>query len=230
MNGERHQGKGLKYLTVLPDEYNPDWPYPLVIMLHGFGANMDDLAGLAPAINRRGYIYACPNAPIPFDLGYGNTGYGWTSPRGQATPEEVTTAETLLAEFFDEVFVQFRVAPGRAILLGFSQGGGMTYRCGLGRAQAFAGLVALSATLPATEELEAKLPEDRSQPIFVAHGRSDPLVSMETGEAARRFLVGAGYCPEYHEYAMGHEISGEVLSDLVLWLNQVLPPLEAAPT
>lgn len=227
MRGERHQGKGLKYLTVLPDEYNPELPYPLVIMLHGFGANMHDLAGLAPAINRRGYVYACPNAPIPFTLGYGHTGYGWTSPRGQVTPEEVTTAETLLAGFFDEVFEQFRVAPGRAILLGFSQGGGMTYRCGLGRAQTFAGLAALSATLPAPKELEPKLPEDRRQPIFVAHGRSDPLVSMETAVAARRFLVDAGYSPEYHEYDMGHEISGEVLSDLVLWLTQVLPPLDA---
>jgi predicted esterase len=50
---------------------------------------------------------------------------------------------------------------------------------------------------------------------------------METAVAARRFLVDAGYSPEYHEYDMGHEISGEVLSDLVLWLNQVLPPLDA---
>ena len=52
-------------------------------------------------------------------------------PRGQSTPEQVANAERLLGEFFDEVLQEFQVEPGRAALLGFSQGGGMTYRCGL---------------------------------------------------------------------------------------------------
>ena len=226
MKGESHQGKGLKYLTVLPDDYNPEARYPLVIMLHGFGANMQDLAGLAPTINPTGYVYACPNAPIAFDLGLGRAGYGWTSPRSESTPEEVVKAENLLGEFFDEVFEQFQVAPGRSILLGFSQGGGMTYRCGLPRADQFAGLVALSASLPDTKELESKLPDDRTQPIFIAHGLSDPLISADTAVNARRFLDEAGYSPEYREYNMAHEISTEVLNDLVPWIARVLPPLE----
>ena len=226
MRGENHQGKGLKYITVLPDDYNPDVRYPLLIMLHGFGANMQDLAGLAPVINSRGYVYACPNAPIAFDLGGGQAGYGWTSPRGDATPEEMQRAETLLGEFFDEVLEQFQVAPGRSVLLGFSQGGGMTYRCGLSRADTFAGLVALSASLPDPKELEDRLPEDRNQPIFIAHGRSDPLIPAESAANAQRFLKEAGYSPEYHEYNMAHEISSEVLSDLSTWMGNVLPPLE----
>jgi len=48
MERESPQGKGLKHLTVLPDGYNPESRYPLVIMLHEFGANMKDLVGLAP--------------------------------------------------------------------------------------------------------------------------------------------------------------------------------------
>ena len=187
---------------------------------------MQDLAGLAPTINPNGYVYACPNAPIAFDLGLGRAGYGWTSPRSESTPEEVVKAENLLGEFFDEVFEQFHVAPGRSILLGFSQGGGMTYRCGLPRADQFAGLVALSASLPDTKELESKLPDDRTQPIFIAHGLSDPLISAETAVNARRFLDEAGYNPEYREYNMAHEISTEVLNDLVPWIARVLPPLE----
>ena len=43
MKTERHQGNHLKYLTLLPDDYQEDVTYPLVIMLHGFGANMDCL-------------------------------------------------------------------------------------------------------------------------------------------------------------------------------------------
>lgn len=224
MKGEIHEGPGLTYLTVLPDDYDPEASYPLVIMLHGFGANMHDLAGLAPAINPVGYVYACPNAPIPFNLGLGHAGFGWMTPRGGSTPEEVANSESLLAGFFDEALARFNVEPGNCLLLGFSQGGGMTYRCGLGRADTFAGLAALSATLPGAEELDHRLPAARTQPIFVAHGRYDQMIAESTAHAAKDYLEKAGYSPEFHVYDMGHEISGEVIRDLVAWMNNVLPP------
>ena len=96
MQAMEHQGFGLKYLTVAPDGYSPETTYPLIIMLHGFGANMQDLAGMAPMINQHGYVYACPNAPLAFDLGGGHAGWGWMAPRGMSTPEQVQSAEDLL--------------------------------------------------------------------------------------------------------------------------------------
>ncbi len=99
MKAEIHEGVGLQYITIVPDEYTPESIYPLVIMLHGFGANMQDLAGLAPAINATGYVYACPNAPIPFQLGPGHSGSGWMTPSGGGTPEEPVKFEHLLSEF-----------------------------------------------------------------------------------------------------------------------------------
>ena len=225
MRSEIHEGTGLQYITVVPDEYTEDSSYPLVIMLHGFGANMQDLAGLAPAINPTGYVYACPNAPIPFNLGPNQTGYGWMTPRGGSTPEETARSEALLSDFFDDVFKQFNVSPGGAILMGFSQGGGMTYRCGLGRADRFAGLAVLSSTLPDEDELAPRLPEERTQPIFVAHGRYDQMISEDTAHSAKSYLESNGYNPEFHIYDMGHEISPDVLNDLVLWIGSVLPPL-----
>ena len=224
MKAERHQGKHLKYLTVVPDDHDPEVNYPLVIMLHGFGANMQDLASLAPAIESAGYVYACPNAPISFDLGMGQVGYGWTPPRGEATAEDIQNAEGLLSGFFDEILAEYRVSARQALLLGFSQGGGMTYRCGLARPDVFAGLVALSASLPDPDELRAKLPEQRQQPIFIAHGRSDPMVSMESARNTRKFLEEEDYRLDYHEYDMGHEIPLPVLQDLIPWMTQVLPP------
>jgi len=224
MRAEINEGTGLQYVTVVPDEYTEGSTYPLVVMLHGFGANMQDLAGLAPAINATGYVYACPNAPISFQLGPGQTGFGWMTPRGGGTDEETANSEKLLGDFFDTVFEQFNISPGQAVLLGFSQGGGMTYRCGLGRADRFAGLAALSATLPDEEELVARLPTERTQPIFVAHGRYDQMVSEDTAQSAKKFLEGNGYSPDFHLYDMGHEISGEELADLVPWMAGVLPP------
>ena len=224
MRTEINEGPGLQYITGVPDNYTPDSSYPLVIMLHGFGANMQDLAGLAPAISADGYVYACPNAPIPFQLGPGQTGFGWLTPRGGGTAEETANSEELLGDFFDTVFQQFNVSPGNAILMGFSQGGGMTYRCGLGRADKFAGLAALSATLPDEGDLAARLPAERTQPIFIAHGLFDQMVSEDTAQSAKSFLESNGYTPEFHTYNMGHEISGEELGDLVPWVAKVLSP------
>jgi len=224
MRTEINEGPGLQYITVVPDDYTPDSSYPLVIMLHGFGANMQDLAGLAPASSAGGYVYDCPNAPIPFQLGPGQTGFGWLTPRGGGTVEETANSEKLLGDFFDTVFQQFNVSPGNAILMGFSQGGGMTYRCGLERADKFAGLAALSATLPDEDDLAARLPDERTQPIFIAHGLFDQMVSEDTAQSAKSFLESNGYTPEFHTYNMGHEISGEELGDLVPWVARVLSP------
>ncbi len=224
MKYERHQGQDLEYLTVVPDNHAPDVNYPLVVMLHGFGANMQDLAGLAPAIESEGYVYACPNAPITFELGLGQVGYGWTPPRGEATPEDICHAEGLLGGFFDEILAKFQIPSGQALLMGFSQGGGMTYRCGLGRPEVFAGLVALSASLPDPDVLRGRLPQHREQPIFIAHGRADPMVSMESARNTRKFLEEEGYRPDYHEYDMGHEIPLPVLQDLIPWMTGLLPP------
>jgi phospholipase/carboxylesterase len=226
MKAEQHRGKDLHYLNIYPDDYDPTLTYPLIIMLHGFGANMKDLAALAPAIQRQGCVYCCPNAPIPFEIGPGMIGYGWHPRRGEATPEDIQAAEDLLNGFFKEVFHQLKATPGRILLLGFSQGGGMTYRCGLSSPETFAGLVALSASLPDPEELRPKLPSQRNQPIFIAHGRSDPLVSMDSARATMKFLKAEGYYPDYHEYDMAHEIPPRVLEDLIPWLAEVLPPLQ----
>jgi phospholipase/carboxylesterase len=224
VNVAQRQGETLQYLVILPDDYDSTVGYPLLVLLHGFGASMRDLAGLAPAISTTGYIYLCPNAPIPFDLGGGQQGFGWYTPRSDSTAGEIQESELLLEGFFEEAFAEFPQSTG-ALLMGFSQGGGMTLRSGIGRPEAFAGLGALSPALPEPNELTGKLPEQRDQHIFVSHGHHDPLIALEDARAIHLYLEEAGYAPSYNEYVMGHEISAEVLSDLVAWMTNVLPPL-----
>jgi phospholipase/carboxylesterase len=195
-------------------------------MLHGFGANMQDLMFLAPAIGTSGYVYLCPNAPLSFNMGLGRVGFGWSPPRGEATPDDLEKAETRLSSFFDAMMQELKVTAGEAILLGFSQGGAMTYRCGLSRPQTFRGLVALSASAPDPAELESRLPLQRNQPIFAAHGRFDRPESLARAQATQRFLRSEGYQPNYREYDIGHEIPA-VVRDLAPWIANVLPPRPA---
>jgi phospholipase/carboxylesterase len=223
-------GGPLTYLLIRPDGYRPDVRYPLVILLHGFGASMYDLAGLSPAIDATGYMYACPNAPYPLDIGGGQTGYSWSLGRPgmpETAPAEGPSVDERLAAFLDEVIAEAGAERGRVVLAGFSQGGGLTLRFGLPRPDVFAGLAVMSGAFRDGDGLREQLPPSRETPVFVCHGIWDPLVPVERGQATKAFLEEAGYRPEYHEYHMAHEISGDVIGDLKPWLAGVLPPAGA---
>ncbi|MCH8205600.1 MAG: alpha/beta fold hydrolase [Chloroflexi bacterium] len=196
----------------------------MIVLLHGFGASMRDLAALSPAIEPHSYVYVYPNAPIEMQVGYGMTGYAWTGPGQDGPSDDGDRAESMLATLVQEVTERYRVAPGRTVLGGFSQGGMMTYRLGLPNPELFGGLAVLSGSVRDPDRLKERLPADRNQAIFIAHGTDDGMISVEDARETRRFLRDEGYAPEYREYPMGHEISQDVIQDLKLWLQRVLPP------
>jgi phospholipase/carboxylesterase len=214
----------LEYLTVFPDNYEAERPYPVIVCLHGRGADMRDLAGLAPAIDQTGYLYICPNAPVTISIGPGYTGQAWYEPAGGPSPTAMEQALTALDGVIRETFARYHVSAGQAILLGFSQGGGMTYRYGILRPEMFAGLVILSGALRNPEILLPHLPAAREQRIFIAHGTHDSVLPVDLSRDAATFLEAQGYQPLYREYAMGHEINFEVMNDLIPWIHSTLPP------
>ena len=224
LQAKQIDGNSLTYLIVEPDGYDESQEYPFIVLLHGFGASMSDLAGLAPAIDRTGYVYLFPNAPIPLRLAPGMAGYAWTPPGGGASESDTLRAEELLAGFFEEAAARHGVSDGGVILGGFSQGGMMTYRFGLPRPESFAGLVVLSGRIPTPEVIAETLPDRRDQPIFIAHGTADAMIGVEDARESRRFLESAGYSPTYREYRMAHEINQDAMSDLVPWMRDVMPP------
>ena len=229
MQTTERQGKSLKYLAVEPDGFDSNQRYPVVIFLHGFGASMVDLVALCRPIHPTGYVYICPNAPLEVQIGGGLTGYAWV-PSGQSPrSEDYEHSEALLSTLFEEVTSHYEVAPGQAVLGGFSQGGMMTYRCGLTNPLTFRGLAVLSGRVPDPEGLRSRLPPIHTQSIFVAHGVMDTMISVADARESKKFLDDEGYRAEYKEYRMGHEISPEVLSDLASWIQRVLPPADPGP-
>jgi phospholipase/carboxylesterase len=223
MKAVESRGSTLQYLTLFPDNYEAGQPYPLIICLHGRGADMRDLAGLAPAIDQHGYLYICPNAPVTISIGPGYTGQAWYEPGGNPSPAAMEQALTALDGLVREVFTEYQVTAGQALLLGFSQGGAMTYRYGILRPDMFAGLAILSGALRHPEALLPHLPSTRDQRLFIAHGTHDPVLPVDLSHDAVAFLAAQGYQPLYREYPMGHEITLDVLNDLTPWIHQTLP-------
>lgn len=214
MKTTEHTGQILKYLSITPDNYNSEQKYPLVILLHGYGSHMGDLASICESINSEDYIYISPNAPIPIDFGIGSVGFAW-SEIGEENHEEI------LIPFFQEIFDQFNVDMGHIALGGFSQGGIMTYKNGLTNPQLFRGLFILSGKMPNLDDPSTLL-INKSQGIFIAHGTDDGIISVADARKAKKLLVNYGYSPKYSEYDMAHQITPEVLTDLKVWLNQIL--------
>jgi predicted esterase len=106
------QGSTLEYLAICPDGYEEGTPYPLVIWLHGFGADMHDLADLAAAVDPPGYLHVLPNAPPGGFGGTESTVRAWYERGGKETPEAVRLAMASLDTLVREVTARFRVKAG----------------------------------------------------------------------------------------------------------------------
>ncbi len=225
MKARQHNGGALPYITVEPDAYTDGDHYPLVVLLHGFGANMSDLASLAPAIDQTGYVYAFPNAPHRLEMGFGAAGFAWATYPPRENDPAFAESDPRLKTFIDEVMGQLSVSDGQIVLGGFSQGGMMTLRIGLSAPERFRGLAVLSGRLPDEDALDDPT-ADPSQAVFIAHGSEDEVLSVKDGRQTRDYLEQHGYAPEYHEYAMGHAIDPEELADLTRWLHTTLPPAQ----
>nr|WP_275072552.1 alpha/beta hydrolase [Petrachloros mirabilis] len=183
-----------------PQTPSTDIHYRLV-MLHGWGANAQDLAPLAPLLRLPQAQYLFPNAPLPHPLVAG--GLMWYDLN---TQEGLETSRKHLRDWLLSLDGQDNIPLSHTLLAGFSQGGAMTLDVGL--SLPVAGLVALSgylhpinlATLPPT------LP-----PILMIHGRQDPVVPLQAALVARDSLIQAGAAVTYREFEMGHEIPPLVL-------------------
>jgi phospholipase/carboxylesterase len=222
MESQVVEGKSLPYVLVKPPGFKPGAGWPLVVLAHGRGASMYDLAGLAPVFDDSGYVYAFPNAPYSF---YG-MGYAWVAgqPGVEPAPEGGPSVTELLDGFMAEVIEATGAERGNILLGGFSQGGGVTLRYGLPRPETFKALMVLSGAFRDADQMQ--LPDAPRQPIFVAHGTGDQVLDVAMGQATRAYLETNGYPVTYREYPMGHEISPAEIRDIVPWLHEHLPPKE----
>lgn len=220
MKSEELDAKDLVYIEIKPDDYDPQKTYPVVFLLHGFGSTMYDIASIAPHINDKGYIYICPNGP----LRVGVVNYAWT-PRGPgSTPQDAVNAEDVLNSFYEEIFARHKTPQGKSALMGFSQGGRMTFVTGLTRPQSFAGLVGICAVFPQQADFEARFQKAPKQKVFIAYGEYDQTATVDRTLAAQKLLENAGYPMLIKGYPMGHQITMDVLNDVRTWLADILPP------
>jgi phospholipase/carboxylesterase len=198
----------LSYVLSVPSGKADSAEMPLVFVLHGRGADANDLADLAPATDGpSGYRFVFPNAPRAFEPAPGMLfGYTWFD---GIPPERnsILDSRTRLLRFIDEALVRYPTPVGKVILSGFSQGGMMSLDAGFRTEQKLAGIVVMSGAL-----YEDDLPPLKPLPVLIIHGTQDDMIPVLAARRARRVLEQRGIEPEYHEFPMGHYVTPESLA------------------
>lgn len=197
----------LRYVLTVPSGKPDDAELPLVFVLHGRGADANDLADIAPLIDNN-YRFIFPNAPEPFEPAPGfSFGYTWFD-GWPAERNSFVRSRELLMRFIDEAVARYPTPPGKVVLSGFSQGGMMSLDVGFRTQQKLAGIVVMSGAL---NEQEAP-PFSPDIPVLMIHGTEDDMIPVLAARRGRRVLEQAGVHLEYHEFAMGHFVTPESMA------------------
>ena len=196
----------------------------LLVLHHGRGADELDLLGLGDVLDPEQRLHvAAPRAPLVLP---GSPGYHWyVVPRvGYPDPDTFDAAYRELTAFHNELFERTGIGPDRTVLGGFSMGSVMSYALGLGADRpAPAGILAFSGFVPVVEGWQPDLAGRPQLRVFIAHGRSDPIMAVTFARAARELLESGGLEVDYHESDAGHTIDPAHIPAATAWLDVTLP-------
>ena len=198
-------------------------PEAAVIWMHGLGADGNDFVPIVreldlsecPAIR-----FVFPHAEtIPVTINNGYVMRAWYDILGMDLVRREDEIGLRKSQNQVEQLIAREIERGipaeRIILAGFSQGCAMTLQTGLRYPKKLAGMLCLSGYLPLADKLPAERSEaNRSTPIFMAHGRVDPVVQIARAETSRDFLTSLGYAVDWKDYSMPHSVCEEEIDDI----------------
>ncbi len=204
-------------------------PQHSIIWLHGLGADGEDFVPIAEEMSLPVAVrYIFPHAPKqPVTINGGFVMRAWYDIAADEIHAQQDAAGIRASQAEIEKLIaqekQRGVAAGNIFLAGFSQGGAIVLQTGLRHAEKLGGILALSTYLPLAETLVDEINNAaKDTPIFMAHGRNDPIVPYALGKTSAEKLSGLGYPLEWHEYSMQHSVCVEEVSDIAAWLTQRL--------
>jgi len=200
-------------------------PQYSIIWLHGLGADGQDFVPIVDELNLPVAVrYIFPHAPQrPVTINGGFVMRAWYDIAEQDIGAQQDAAGIRASQASVEDLIAQEVARGIAphniFLVGFSQGGAIALHTALRQPERLGGVLALSTYLPLTETVTQEASASaRHTPIFMAHGRSDPVVPYALGVASRDALLAWGYAVDWHDYAMQHSVCEKELRDIEAWL------------
>jgi phospholipase/carboxylesterase len=207
----------LKYL----EQANPDSRnQPLVIFLHGYGSNEEDLFGIKDELPAQ-YTYVSARAPQVLD----EDSYQWFHKKGEGAYDgetaDLNSSARLIADFIAQATAKYHTQSDKVFLVGFSQGAIMSYEVALRHPEMVRGIAALSGKVLPVLKSQLKPAKNLEQlAIFIGHGMADQRLPYTDGSDADSLLKSLALKPAFHAYpGIGHTITANEMQDLNSWLR-----------
>jgi phospholipase/carboxylesterase len=213
---------------------------PMVVLMHGFGASGTDLVPLWRQFSvPRGTRFAFPEAPLELDgmmPGFDSRAWwmidmerldravrtGEIRDLSAEIPVGMAEANTQIEAMLDELAGRFSVRGEELVLGGFSQGAMLACDVALKSQRKLAGLVVLSGTFLDESTWTKLMPARHGLPVFMSHGRADPLLPFALAEKLRDSFAVAGLKPDFVPFSGGHGIADSVLSGLSSFITRAV--------
>lgn len=194
---------------------------PLLLLLHGYGSNEEDLFSFASELPEEYYVISVRG---PYDLSYGS--YAWYAINFDADEnkfsdhEQAKESRDLIANFINELVDNYSIDANNITLIGFSQGCILSYAVALSYPEKVQRVVAMSGYLNLEIAKENYADNDfKNLKIFASHGAVDQVIPVDWARKAKPVLDHLGIETIYKEYPIGHGVSPQNFYDFSNWLQ-----------
>lgn len=194
---------------------------PLLLLLHGYGSNEEDLFSFASELPDEYYVVS---VRAPYDLQpYGHAWYAihFDADENKFSDDvQAIESRELIIQFIDELIAKYPINETQVSLIGFSQGAILSYATALSYPEKIARVVALSGYLNEKiikEDFENK--DLSNLKLFISHGTVDQVIPVDWARKAKPFMENLGLDVMYKEYPIGHGVAPQNFYDFKNWLE-----------
>lgn len=194
---------------------------PLLIMLHGYGSDENDLFSFATELPEELFIISV-KAPYPMQPN-GNAWYAinFDAERGKwNNNEQAIQSRDLISKFLDEAIATYPVNENNVSLLGFSQGSILSYAVALTYPEKVKNVVALSGYIVRDIFPDDMKTKDYSNlDFYCSHGSVDQVIPVDWARQTPTFLNSLNIKNKYSEFPVGHGVAPQNFYEFKEWLN-----------
>lgn len=194
---------------------------PLLLLLHGYGSNEEDLFSFAPELPEEYYVIS---VRAPYSLMFGS--YAWYAINFDADEnkfsdhDQAKESRDLVARFIDELTDIYPIDKENVTLIGFSQGAILSYAVALSYPEKVQRVVAMSGYLNLDIVSDNSATNNYSKlKVFASHGSSDQVIPVDWARKAKPILESFGIKTTYKEYPVGHGVAPQNFYDFSDWLK-----------
>jgi len=194
---------------------------PLILMLHGYGSDENDLFSFADYLPEK-YTVISVRAPYPMQP-MGNAWYAINfdanANKFSDTKQAVSSREKIKT-FIEEAIEAYNIDPNAITLFGFSQGTILSFATALTYPHLVNNIIGLSGYIDHNMIDPGDKDQLKTLNVFSSHGTMDQVIPVDWARKTPDVLKNYGISCEFKEFPSGHGVNQENFQALLHWLDK----------